>query len=361
MLLYGGALALTLLFAAAARYYPEVYRAKLGGSGTIVTVKLRHLLGALSFLPLFLVSALRYNVGGDYIGYERIFKNVTEGVDIYAEPGFGLLNRLVAWYSDNIQWVYALSAAITLLLLFRTVFRESASPVLSLYLFVTMGYFFSSFNILRQFIAVAIVFAAFPYLRERRFLPYLLAVAAAMTFHKTAVVMLPMYFLLPLRLKHSYMVTLGVAGLCLLPFRDRLTTLLVNTFYPQYAGTALIQPLSTFEFLYYVVVFGGLLLLATRYRERFLTDRTNLILYNALYYTFVLYLCFSFVPEINRVALYTELSVILLIPRLLQAEADGKVRRLYTGVCVVGFAGFCVVSLAVLGRWSVLPYVSIFG
>jgi len=361
MLLYTGALALTLVFAKAAGRSPERLCWKLQKPGVIVTVRTRRFFLLLSFLPLFLVSALRYQVGGDYVGYERIFKNVSEGAEIYAEPGFGLLNWLVVCYSENIQWVYALSALITLGLIFWGVYRESASPVLSIFLFTAMGYFFSSFNILRQFIAVAILFAALPLLRERKLLPYLLLVALAMTFHKTAVIMLPLYFLLPLRLKHSYMTVLAVMGLCLLPLRDRLTPVLVDVFYPQYAGTALIKPLSPYELLYYLLVFGGLFLLASRYRQRLLCDLTGQILYNALYITVLFYLCFSFVPEINRVALYTEIYVILLIPRLIQGEPDGKVRRLYTALCVAGFAAFCGISLLVLGRWEVLPYASVLG
>lgn len=360
MLLYGGMLLLTMLFASAAVTYPEKRTFAIASTGKRIVIKQKHLLIALAFLPLFLVSALRYNVGGDYIGYERIFKNVTEGVDIYAEFGFKVLNQLVVWYSDNIQWVYAISAAVTLLLLFYEIFRDSPSPALSLFLFVAMGYFFSSFNILRQFIALAILFAGFRFLKERKFLPYLLLVLVAMTFHKTAVIMIPLYFLLPLRMKQSYQITFCVLGLCLLPFREKLTQILVNTFYPQYANTSLIQPLSTFEFVYYVLLFGLLLFLCSRYRGRFLEDPVNVLLYNALFYTFVMYLCFSFVPEINRIALYTELFVILLIPRLIHGEENPKVRRLYTAFFVVGFTAFCVVSLVVLGRFNVLPYVSVF-
>lgn len=356
--MYGAALGLALIFAGAACFYPE--KRLFQAAGRRVILHERRILAFLAFLPLFLVSALRNQVGGDYIGYERIFRNVSEGVDIYAEPGFWLLNRLVLVYSDNIQWVYAISAAVTLALLFWGIFRDSPNPVLSLFLLAAMGYFFSSFNILRQFIAAAILFAGFRLLLARKFLPYLALVLLAMTFHKTAVVMLPFYFLLNLRLKQSYQIALAVCGLCLFPFRERLTALLVNVFYPQYANTNLIQPLSLLECVYYLAVFGGLVLLSNLYRERFFTSRTNTFLYNAMYYTFLMYLCLSFVPEINRVALYTELLVLLHIPRLLLAEEDRRVCRLYTAVLVFGFTGYCVISLAVLGRWNVLPYVSIF-
>ncbi len=360
MLIYCTTLALTVLFAAAATHYSEPLRLRIDRSGKIVSISRKNIAVFLSFLPMFLVSALRFHVGGDYVGYERIFRNVQEGTDIYAEPGFGLLNKLVIWYSGDIQWVYALSAAVTLILLFYGIYRYSPSPAMSLYLFVTMGYFFSSFNILRQFIAVSILFAGFRFLKEGRFVPYLALVLVAMTFHKTAIVMIPLYFLVRLRLKQSYMITLGLLGLCILPLQSRLTPFLVNTFYPQYADTDLIQPLSTFEFLYYLALFALLLFLATRYRERFFQDETNTLLFNCAYYTFLIYLCLSFVPEINRIALYLEIFVIVLIPRLIHSEPDPKVRRLYTGFIAAGFAAFCLISLAVLGRYNVLPYVSVF-
>lgn len=349
--------AVMLIFSAASLRCADQGSLRLGNY--ILTLKQKRLCLFCSFLPVYLVSALRYRVGGDYIGYERIFNSVLQGKDVYSEEGFSILNRIVAVYSDNIQWVYAICSAIILAAFFYGFFRYSPNPTLSLFLFVSMGYLFSSFNIMRQFIAVTILFAALKLVRENRFFPYLLLVLLAVTFHKTAILMLPMFFLVRLKMKQSYLLMLGIFGLCCFPFRDKLTTLLVRAFYPQYENTALIQPLSAFEFVYYALLFGVVLFLCTKYREKFFKDSYNLILYNCVTYALLLYLCFSFVPEINRIALYLEIFILLLIPRLICCEENPKVRRFYYAVTVTVFSLFFFVTIGIMGRYEVLPYVSV--
>ena len=350
----------TVAFALAAVYYPQSIRVRLNHSGSLLRLKPSHLLMFLSFLPLFLVSALRYKVGVDYLSYTYIFQDINAGKASHTEAGYELLNRLVGAYTADAQWIYALSAAISLALIVWGIYRYSVNPAYSLFLFVTMGYLFSSFNILRQYVAIALIFAALQLVREKRFLPFCIVVLLAATFHKTAIIMIPLYFLLRLRLKQSYMLMITMVGMGCIPLRGVLTNLLVNTFYPQYAGTDLIQPLSTFEFIYYALVFGLLVLLCFRYKGRFFQNTYNLILFNCVFYSFLIYLCLSFVPEINRIAVYMEFFVILLIPRLFACEENPKVRRLYYVLSTLFFLAFFFLSVGVMGRYNVVPYSTVF-
>lgn len=360
MAVYFCMLLATVGLAACAMFFPAERRVLLAHAGRVITIRQRRILIALSFLPMFLVSALRYRVGVDYMSYTYIFDALNSGGSAHTEWGYSFLNLAVGFFTGNAQWLYAVVAAITLALLFYGVFRFSPDPALSLFLFVTMGYLFSSFNILRQYVSIALVFASLRLIERRRFVPFVLVVLAAASFHKTAVIMLPLYFLLHLRLKQSYMLMLTLFGCGMIALRGPLTTLLVNTFYPQYAGTQLIRPLSTFEFLYYAAVFGILILLCLRYREAFFSCTLNLILFNAVFYSFLMYLCLSFVPEINRIAVYIELFVILLIPRLFACEQNRRVRRFYYLVTVLAFLGFFVLTIGIQGRFQVVPYTSVF-
>lgn len=353
-------LVISVAFALAAAYYPQSIRVNLGKSGRQILCKPRHFFIFLSFLPLFLVSALRYKVGVDYLSYTYIFQDVNAGKPSHTEAGYDLMNRLVGLYTTDAQWVYALAAAISLLLIVWGIYRYSTNPAYSIFLFVTMGYLFSSFNILRQYIAIALIFAALKLIKEKQFLPFCAVVLLAATFHKTAIIMIPLYFLLRLRLKQSYMLMITFVGMGCIPLRGVLTNLLVNTFYPQYAGTDLIQPLSAFEFLYYALVFGLLLLLCMRYKHTFFQDDYNLILFNSVFYSFLIYLCLSFVPEINRIAVYMEFFVILLIPRLFACEKEQKVRRFYYVVFTLFFLAFFLISVGMMGRYNVVPYATIF-
>lgn len=360
MVIYCSMLLLTVIFALAAGYYTKSYTLRLSDGAKQLRLKPRNFFIVLSFLPMFLVSALRYRVGVDYMSYTYIFDNINQGLPSHTEGGYEYLNRLVGFYTADAQWVYAVVAFLSIAMVVWGVFRYSPNPAYSLFLFVTMGYLFSSFNILRQYIAIALIFASLRLIREKKFWPFCAVVLIAMLFHKTAIIMIPLYFLLRLRLKQSYMLVLSAIGLCCIPLRGVLTDLLVNTFYPQYAGTSLIQPLSLFEVCYYALVFGLLILLCLRYKEKFFRDDYNLILFNCVFYSFLVYLCLSFVPEINRIAVYIEFFVILLVPRLFAVEENPKVRRLYYAITVIFFLAFFFVSVGVMGRYNVLPYQTIF-
>lgn len=349
-------------FALASMYEKEPCLYKIEKSAKIVGVNRRNIFAVLSFLPLYLVSALRYKVGVDYMSYTYIFEAINgyKGASSHTEVGYRALNYIVSLFTDDPQFIYALTALITLGLIVYGCYKYSPNPAMSIFLFVTAGYAFSSFNILRQYIAIALVFASLKLIKENKFFPFLLIILLAATFHKTVVVMIPFYFLLRLRLKQSYMLMITAAGVCLIPLRGVLTNLLVGLFYPQYAGTDLIKSLSAFEFLYYVLLFSVVLFLCFRYKATFFEDGYNLITFNASFYAFLIYLCLSFVPEVNRIAVYIELFVILLIPRLFEEEKNKKVKALYYCIFILIYLAFFVLSIGVMGRYNVLPYQTVF-
>jgi hypothetical protein len=78
-----------------------------------------------------------------------------------------------------------------------TVFLHKYSPllVLSWISFLGYGHYFSMHNVMRQWIAVAIVLFALPLIFKRKLLFFSVAVGVAMGFHLSAVVCLPIYFL----------------------------------------------------------------------------------------------------------------------------------------------------------------------
>lgn len=360
MAVYCGMLVLTLLFATAAVAFPETSALLFQKSGRIVQFKQKNLFLFLSFCPLFLVSAPRFYVGVDYDGYVRIYNSLILQENVHTEWGFRLLNRFAYVVFGDVQPIFVICAAFTLGLICIAIYRESPDPVLSLFLFVTMGYYFSAFNIMRQYLAIALVFFGLKWIRENRFLPFLLAVLAGMAFHKTVVLMLPFFFLLRIRWKQSYLLLITLFGLALYPFQDIISNFVINRFYPQYAGSDVITVLSSFEIVYYLALLGGLLLLAQLCGRRFLEDPTNRILFNCAFYSFVIYLCFSFIPEINRIAIYFEIFVILLIPRIIAAMPKWKERVLFRILFYIGFTLFFIVTIYFMGRYDVLPYQTVF-
>lgn len=65
-------------------------------------------------------------------------------------------------------------------------------------------FYFSFFSLIRQGVAICIVFYSYKYIKEKNFLKYIFYILLAFFFHKSAFIMLFAYFLQFLRLKEKY-------------------------------------------------------------------------------------------------------------------------------------------------------------
>lgn len=172
----------------------------------------QNLLWALAFLVLFIPSALRYGIGTDYTniqGYVEVFDiyanggTAPDGMDV----GFVALIKLIALFTRNPQWLFVVSSAIICGFELRACRRLSCNAGLSVALLLAGGLYLESFNIMRQWIAIAIVMNAFEWVggeratRGRRcFWRYAIWVGVAATMHMAALVWIVIWPLFSLKL-----------------------------------------------------------------------------------------------------------------------------------------------------------------
>jgi transmembrane protein EpsG len=151
-------------------------------------------------LILTLVPALRYGVGTDYSTYRGLFQYYMRLPFHYTisqkEGGFWAISSIIGYLTSNVNWVFAVHAAIIVLLIVGTLYKYSSYFAFSLFLYITMMDYFSSFNGMRQWTAAAIVFCGIRLLYDKKFIWYFLLVLLAYNFHNTAVLMIPLSFFL---------------------------------------------------------------------------------------------------------------------------------------------------------------------
>lgn len=154
---------------------------------------------------MFAVSVLRgISVGVDYQMYLDYYYKVCQGGlpflfsadNMYRiEIGYSLLNYLISFFGPS-QFVFAAGiAAVCLGLNAVFLYRHSSSVWLSMFVFLSFGFFGYTLCTIRHQIAIAIFMFALPYLQRRRFVPYLLIVLLTATFHKSMLIWIPVYFL----------------------------------------------------------------------------------------------------------------------------------------------------------------------
>ena len=113
------------------------------------------------------------------------------------EPGYRLLNKLLSIYLSAPQWITVANSALIIALLYRWLRRESPNAMLSIWLYLTLGVYQTEMNVARNAIAILLGYTAFHWIKERKLAPYFLQILMAVSFHKSAVVFLPLYWLVP--------------------------------------------------------------------------------------------------------------------------------------------------------------------
>ena len=150
-------------------------------------------IGFLGFL-----SAVRgSSVGNDTVEYLKIFSECQyydlSLLGMRYEFGYVLLNKMLFLISDNPQIILIVSSIIIGIGFYKFIYKYSMIPMLSVFLFFSLGYWGQMMNTIRQSIALVILLYAFDFIKKRKLLPFIGIVCVASLFHKTAIVFLVAY------------------------------------------------------------------------------------------------------------------------------------------------------------------------
>lgn len=166
------------------------------------------------------VAGFRYYVGTDFGGYywnyPQYVKEVYERLSTWDEPGIAIIAKLLSFFTeDGAAFIFATAAA-TIIPIVITLSKHTDD-----FFFVVMLYIFTScwsgcFNAVRQYLAAAVLFAGHRLIYERKFIKFCLVVFIASAFHITALIMLPMYFLITKNLDFKKIVFIMVSGVALI-------------------------------------------------------------------------------------------------------------------------------------------------
>jgi hypothetical protein len=151
-----------------------------------------------TFFIIFLFSALRFDVGYDYsMYYELIEGNIKYFEDQINRIEY--LPRKIIFLSSFLgfsQLFFIISSFIITFFFYKAIKENSLDPKLSTLIFICFPiFFYMSLSVVRQYIAIAMIFYGFRFIKERKILHFFCLVLLAMLFHKSAIIALPLYFL----------------------------------------------------------------------------------------------------------------------------------------------------------------------
>lgn len=182
------------------------------------TYKLRMIL---LFAIFAFFSGVRYNVGIDHLSYLSEYQSIIASGWTYREDmeaGFVSFMWLLAQAGAHYAFFFGALALVQIVTLYRAFRTERyILPYLG-FLLMTGCFYFFLMNGMRQALVITIFFAAIPLILKRKFLWYALVIALCYTFHKSAALLLPVYFVTYLKLDKLMMprlwqLSLLIAGL----------------------------------------------------------------------------------------------------------------------------------------------------
>ena len=175
----------------------------------------KKIMSILVSICLIIFSGFRYQVGTDYTSYARLF----ELIKIYGryyniEWGYFGLVKLCHQIGGNAQLVFLIFSIATVFFVYRYIEYFSKDVELSWFIFVCIGpYYLSTFNGMRQWLAIAIFAYSLRYVQEKRFWHYAFLNCISGLFHFSSFLLLPLYFILKSKKFNMKRTLLCYAGL----------------------------------------------------------------------------------------------------------------------------------------------------
>lgn len=314
-----------------------------------------------AFVPLYVVSAFRYGVGVDFFSYTWIFNalNVTKE-ETHVELGYILLNKLIGFFSINPAWLFIITSFIILYFFAKGIYENSNNVTLTLFLFISLGYFFYSMVSIRHFMALAIYFYAQKYMKKQEFIPFLTLILIASSFHKIALIAIPIYFILNQRYKVSYFVMMLLILISMAVLNKYVLEIIFTFVYSAYRDSIYhVNDVSLFNILLSAV---ATFLSIIYYKPLLKQDKSNIIYINSAFFMLMYYTTCWWIPTPTRIGHFGTVFFIILFPKAIACEKDKKVQYLYYfGITILAIAFMILMLLG--GRspsLQLLPYQTIF-
>ena len=277
------------------------------------------------FLLLFALSACRLNVGNDYAKYVEFMHLVNCDAYVPTEIGFNLLVKLVYGLSgfENYLLVFAVYAFATVGIFLLAMYEQSEDFPLTFFLFMALGYYFQTFSTVRYYFALALALYSMKFVLRRQWGRFLVLILLGSTFHKSLLVVIPLYLLATLPWK-KWQLAVGALFCTTFLFCQELYLKLVVLLYPTYEDTEYLEGGTSYINILRctaVMLFAAIVYLEKKRRGTEEIEEEDVAAEHFYFYlnlgALVLYVFCSFLPIISRIGYYLTVSHILYLPMLL--------------------------------------------
>lgn len=224
------------------------------------------------------------------------------------EPGYYALCKILNNLGCSFQILLAVISIISMLAFGRLIYQYSKSVITSFAMLVPFQYYGFTLSGERQTIALSIILLAFPLILQRKFIKYLICVGIAYLFHHSALVAIPLYFLLIKRVTYKKRLIILSLTPLIFALRQSILHFVLLYFYSDYSIYEN-ESGSYATLLLYIVIWG--VYAATRKTD---SDRVANFCEMAALTGIIIQMFVPLEPNIYRIGFYYQIFNILLLP-----------------------------------------------
>lgn len=287
---------------------------------------------------LALLTGLRGKyVGPDTAGYmlnflnmRRIpfFKAISEKTGRF-EGGYKFLTRFVGSFTESTAVFFCICAGIFAVCLWIYINKNSKNKFMSIMLYFTVQGFSFQLSGIRQALAMGFCLISFEYIKQRKFWKFLFFVIIASLFHKTALAVIPMYFVayLKIDLKNFLLYSLGLV------FAIAFGSRIINSLYAVADFDRYVDEIGANGGAIFVVLMYVITIIVTYiYKEPFKKQyEHNIFFFNMTFASLVIYILRYFMILMERISFYYQFAFIILLPNVIESIPDKKTRNFVRG------------------------------
>lgn len=188
-------------------------------------------------VPYIIWAGFRGNFGDTYL-YRYSYRTLTDTVSQIGsyfssdmkDPAFtALMVVMKSFLGDNYRLFFLLIALFQMICMVLVFRKYSTDYWMSMFLFVVSTDYMSwMLNGIRQFLAVTMIFAGFGLLVRKKYIPLIILILVASQFHGSALLMLPIIFIVQRRAWNRWTVLTLLATMVVVSYIDRFTPILAD-------------------------------------------------------------------------------------------------------------------------------------
>ncbi len=324
----------------------------------------KNIIQFIAWMPVVVIAMFRYNVGTDYRLYTLYFNTVRAGrksvlgSSVEMDMGIFYFNKILQLFTDNPQSFFIVTSVAIYAVVLIYVKRTNKLISLPMLLFFLSGLFFTSLNVIRQFMAFSIVLLFWRELVNKRYWLYIVGCILACAFHLSVIIFVLLVLFRDFELSRGRFLRCILYVGAFMPVISFVAKLIINnTRYSYYLSSGLYRLDFDITGIIYALLINIIVMLVY---DKVVIKENGYIYCWMLFFWDATVICSIFIPLTNRLSLYFKLFAFLnVLPDALMS-IDNKKIRLIVSIGLILFFSFTSVYLYfVRGLSNVNPYLAI--